>query len=72
MRNFLHRTFLDHPESVDETYFQHARFAFAFSATLFFAAFAALIHAIIPAACERTASRAINELHHRMHNRSAH
>ena len=33
------------------------------------AAFAALIHAFIPCLCEKTASRTINELHMRMHNR---
>lgn len=69
MKNIVHRTFLEHPESVDETFLQHFAFAMKFSGTLFFAAFAALVHAFIPALCERTASCKINELHNRMHNR---
>ncbi len=69
MRNFLYRTFVEHPQSVDETYFEHFIFAARFSGTLFVAAFAALIHAIIPAACKRTASTRIEVLHRRMHNR---
>lgn len=63
------RIFLAHPRSVDETYLQHARFAGLFALTLFAAAFAALIHAIIPAAFEKTASRIITRLYERFHNR---
>lgn len=63
------RIFLAHPRSVDETYLQHARFAGGFALTLFAAAFAALIHAIIPAAFEKTASRIITRLYERIHNR---
>ena len=69
MKNIVHRTFFEHPQSVDETYLEHFLFALKFSASLFVAAFAALIHALVPSACERTASAKINELHHRMHNR---
>ena len=69
MKKFVQYTFFEHPHSVDETYFEHLLFAIKFSGTLFVAAFAALVHAIVPAACERTASTRINELHHRMHNR---
>lgn len=66
---FLGRAFLDHPESVDETYFEHMRFALKFSGTMFFAAFAALVHAFIPALCECTASNIIKKLHTRLVNR---
>ena len=69
MKNLLHKALLDHPRSVDESYFQHMKFALAFSAGLFLAAFAAMVHALVPGLCERTASRKIEELHHRMHNR---
>jgi len=65
----IDRVFLDHPRSVDETYFQHLRFAAKFSFKLFFAAFAALLHAFIPAACEKTASRLIAEMYAKTHNR---
>lgn len=67
----LHRVFLEHPATVDETFFQHMRFALGFAGTLAVAAGAALIHAFIPCLFEKTASRMIDRLHHRMHNRHA-
>ena len=63
------RLFTDHPASVDETYGEHARFAFSFSMKLFAAAFAALIHAVLPFMFEKTASRMIADMHARTHNR---
>ena len=65
----ISKVFLDHPRSVDETYLQHARFAGGFSLKLFGAAFAALIHAVIPAAFDKTASRLIADMYARTHNR---
>ena len=70
MSNQIARLFTDHPQSVDETYFEHLLFAGRFSGKLALAAGAALVHAILPFTFEKTASRIINELHHRMHNRS--
>ena len=67
----LHRVFLEHPATVDETFFQHMRFALGFAGTLAVAAGAALIHAFIPCLFEKTASHMIDRLHHRMHNRHA-
>lgn len=61
--------FLDHPRSVNESYLEHAAFAARFSATLFLAAGAALVHAVLPFAFERTASRAVARLYARTHNR---
>ena len=63
------RVFLTHPRSVDESYVEHAIFAGRFSLWLFLAAGAALIHAIIPALFEKTASRIIADLYARTHNR---
>lgn len=63
------RLFLNHPASVDETYVQHMRFAGWFAFWLATAAFAALLHAIVPAVCETTASRIIRRLHARIENR---
>ncbi|MDW4497843.1 DUF6356 family protein [Sulfitobacter sp. D35] len=63
------RIFLDHPATVDESYFQHMAFAARFALSLFAAAGAALVHAVIPCLFEKTASGIINRLHHRMHNR---
>ncbi len=65
----INKLFLDHPRSVDETFGQHFLFAFGFSMTLFMAAFAALLHAFIPAACEKTASSIIKRLYTRIANR---
>ena len=65
----LQKLFTDHPASVDETYFEHMRFASGFAFWLFVAAGAALVHAVVPALCESTASRIIKRLHDRMTNR---
>ena len=63
------RVFLDHPASVDESYVEHMGFALRFAFWLGVAAGAALIHALIPAACEKTASRIIRRLYARIENR---
>lgn len=63
--------FTDHPASVDETYGEHFRFALGFSGTLFLAAGAALIHAILPFCFEKTASRIVARLYARTHNRGS-
>lgn len=65
----ISKVFLDHPKSVDETYLEHARFAGKFSLKLFGAGFAALIHALIPAMFDKTASRMIAEMYAKTHNR---
>ncbi len=65
----INKIFLDHPSSVDETYLQHARFAAHFALWLLLAAGAALVHALIPAAFEKTASTIIAKLYARTHNR---
>ena len=70
MSRTLTRLFTDHPRSVDESYFEHMQFAGSFSARLFAAAFAALVHALLPFLFERTASTMIDDMHRRMHNRS--
>ena len=63
------RLFTDHPHSVDETYFEHMRFAGWFAGKLFLAGSAALIHAFLPCLFETTASRTIRQLYERTHNR---
>ncbi len=68
-KNTLAALFLDHPATVDETYFQHMRFAFGFAFWLGTAALAALVHAIVPALCEATASRILKRLHARIESR---
>ena len=51
--------FTDHPQAVNESYFEHMVFALKFSGRLFRAAFAAFAHGFVPAVCETTASEAI-------------
>ncbi|TDT77116.1 hypothetical protein BDE40_0395 [Litoreibacter halocynthiae] len=52
-----------HPASVGESYFGHMRFALRFAGLLFAAAGAALVHAVLPALFERTASQMIRRLY---------
>ena len=63
--------FTAHPSSVDESYGEHFRFALGFAGTLFLAAGAALVHAVLPFLFEKTASRIIVRLYARTHNRGA-
>ncbi len=65
----MNRIFLDHPRSVDESYGEHMVFAGKFSFKLFAAGFCALVHAVIPCAFEKTASRMIAEMYTKTHNR---
>jgi hypothetical protein len=69
MQAALYRLFLSHPQTVDESYGEHFRFALGFAARLFGAGCAALIHAIIPCLFETTASRVIREMHERIARR---
>lgn len=64
-------SFVEHPASVDETYLQHFCFAFKFATRLFGAAMAALIHALIPALFETTASRLVQCMHADIEKRHA-
>lgn len=63
------RLFLEHPRSVDESYAEHARFAAGFSLKLFVAGFCAMVHAVLPFAFEKTASRMIADMYSKTHGR---
>ena len=65
----INRIFLSHPRSVDESYFEHMRFAAWFSVRLLGAGLAAAVHAVIPCLFEKTASRMIGEMYDKIHNR---
>lgn len=69
MPALFNRLFVQHPQSVDETYFQHLRFAGWFATRLMLAGLAALVHAVIPALFEKTAGRLIAEMYEQTHNR---
>jgi hypothetical protein len=62
----LRRLFTEHPESVGETYLQHATVATGFGLRMLFGGFACLLHAIFPFAFRHTGSECITELHERM------
>ena len=67
----LRAAFLDHPESIGETYFQHQRVALGFAGYLAVTAGAALVHALVPCLCETTARRRIAALNDRLQGRVA-
>jgi hypothetical protein len=69
MTRTFQRIFTQHPQSVNETYFEHMRFAGWFAAQLLAAGLAALIHAIIPGLFEKTAGRMIQNMNARLTNR---
>jgi hypothetical protein len=62
MSALISRLFLDHPRSVDESYFEHQAFAIGFAARLIGAGLAALVHAVLPFAFETTASRMVRAM----------
>ena len=64
------RLFLDHPRSVDESYFEHLLFAGGFALRLLGAGLAALVHALIPCLFEKTASNMIAKMYAKTSNRS--
>jgi hypothetical protein len=66
----FHRFFLSHPQSVGESYFEHQRVALSFALPLLGASLAALVHALVPAMCERTAGDTIRRLHARLEKRA--
>ena len=58
--------FAEHPASVGETYGEHFVVAGSFGWALFKASLACFVHAVLPFAFEKTASKTIAELHARM------
>ena len=63
------RLFLDHPRSVNESYFEHLLFAGGFAVRLMGAGLAALIHALIPCLFEKTAGNMIMRMHSKISSR---
>ena len=57
------RLFVDHPRSIDESYFEHLRASLGTAAKLGVAFGACVVHAFVPGLCKTTASTAILELH---------
>ena len=64
----IKKCFLDHPASVGESYGEHAVFAASIGWTMFVGSLACFVHALVPALCQTTGSRAIKNLHERVTN----
>ncbi|MFM1975977.1 MAG: hypothetical protein RL145_823 [Pseudomonadota bacterium] len=60
------KLFVEHPESVGESYFEHLGVAFSFGFQMLGAAFACIIHGLIPGLFKSTGSQTICCLHDRM------
>ena len=63
----LVKVFLDHPRSLDETYWQHQRRALHFGGSMIGAGVACIFHALVPALLVRTASMRVESLYGEMH-----
>ena len=68
MLNRISRAFSDHPQSVGETYGEHAAFASSFGLQMVLCGIACLVHAVFPFLFVRTGSTCIRELHARISN----
>lgn len=62
----FNRLFLQHPQSIGESYLEHQRHALGFGFSLLLAALACFVHALVPALFVRTGSDAVTRLHDRM------
>ena len=54
--------FTKHPHSIDESYFQHLRFAMQFGGTMLIGGLACCIHAVFPFLFEKTGSNLLLKL----------
>lgn len=59
----IRKAFLDHPASVDETYFEHFRVSTHYARELLTAGAKAMMHALVPGMCCTSASDKIKQLH---------
>lgn len=66
MRSPFHRWFVDHPQSVGESYAEHFGVASRFGLTMLAGGLACFVHALIPALFVRTGSRSVKRLYGEM------
>ncbi len=59
---FLDALLFEHPRTVGESYGQHFGVAWSFGSRMLIGALAALVHAVLPGLCKKTASRIAREL----------
>ena len=62
----IDRLFRKHPRSIGETYVEHATTAGRFGAEMVVGGVACIVHAVVPALFERTASETVKRLYGRM------
>ncbi len=62
----VRRLFVEHPQSVGETYLQHMASAFSFGWRMVLAGAACLLHGIFPFCCVKTGSSTVSHLHEKM------
>jgi Family of unknown function (DUF6356) len=60
------RLFLDHPETVGESYAEHFGVASRFGVTMIWGGLGAVLHAFLPAVCKTRGSDTVAELHRQM------
>lgn len=56
------RLFIDHPKSVDESYFEHFRVAGSFGVAMMWGGMKALVHAVVPGMCITSGSDTVKRL----------
>lgn len=66
MRATFDRLFVEHPASVQESYFQHMCTASGFGVKLLSASLMCFVHALLPGCFETKASERINKLYESM------
>ncbi|HLX55172.1 MAG TPA: DUF6356 family protein [Aquella sp.] len=64
--------FTEHPHSVGETYWQHAKFAGLFAGSMLAGGIACLLHAIFPFLFQKTASNFLLTMMHTFVERAPH
>ena len=62
----LKKLFVEHPQSVGETYFEHMGVAFGFGFRMLGAALACMVHGLIPGLFKTTGSKAVICLHNKL------
>jgi hypothetical protein len=70
--NPMHFLFHQHPEQEGMTYTQHLKRACYLGGKMALGSICLLIHALVPAFCEKTGSRIIQELHTELSSKKAH
>ena len=65
-KHAVKRLFVEHPETVGESYFEHFQAASGFGSRMIICGCACLLHGIFPFLFERTGSKVVAELHDKM------